>query len=402
MKSEGELSGRTNCKFLVEYLSGLPKLMKTSQPVWKNPDRSPDAMPVEPEFAHLADFVPQFVWICTSEGENIYFNQRWMEYTGMTLEESRGRGWNAPFHADDQLKAWNAWNHAVETGKPYQVESRLRAADGSYRWFLMRGQPFQEADGRIVKWFGTCTDIHDMKLIEQALIRSEKLATAGRMAATVAHEINNPLEAVTNLLYLAKSTDEISTIHGYIADAEAELSRVTHITRQSLGFYRESKGPELSSIQQMVESAIGLLKARIAAKQATIETRWGRDVRLAVVGGELRQVFANLLANSLDAIAFNGMVKVRTSVAFDHRKQAPCFRILVADNGKGIPRNLRHHLFEPFFTTKGATGTGLGLWVCKQILDKHEGVIQVRSVSEGQQTGTVIRITLPRVPRVED
>ena len=96
-----------------------------------------------PSFEVLADFIPQFVWMCTPDGLNVYFNQRWVDYTGLTLEESYGKGWNIPFHPDDKQAAWDAWNHATETGEPYQVESRLRAADGSYRWFLMRGEPLE-------------------------------------------------------------------------------------------------------------------------------------------------------------------------------------------------------------------------------------------------------------------
>jgi PAS domain S-box-containing protein len=345
------------------------------------------------ELAHLADLVPQMVWMCTRDGANIYFNRRWVEYTGMTLEESYGSGWNKPFHPDDQEIAWQAWHRAVQTDSRYQVESRLCARDGTYRWFLMRGEPFKEVDGRTVKWFGTCTDIHDIKLAEQALLRSEKLASVGRMAASVSHEINNPLEAVTNLLYLAKNSDEILTIRSYINDAEHELNRVAHITRQSLGFYRESSNPTPSSLQRLLESAIDLMTAKITAKRACIETRWGDDVQLSVVAGELRQVFANLLANSLDAIPFMGVVKIRTSVAFDYQNKEQCFRVVIADNGHGIPDHLRHQLFEPFFTTKGTVGTGLGLWVSKQILDKHHGTIQVRSVALGPLTGTVIRIT---------
>jgi PAS domain S-box-containing protein len=349
----------------------------------------------EMELAHLADLVPQIVWMCTPEGDNIYFNRRWVDYTGMTLEEGYGAGWTTPFHPDDKSSASRAWDQAIATGKQYRVESRLRRADGAYRWFLMRGEPFLEADGRVVKWCGTCTDIHEMKLAEQALLRSEKLASAGRMAASVAHEINNPLEAVTNLLYLARTDDDPAAIRKYVEKAEAEVNRVAHITRQSLGFYRESRRPAPSSVQQLLESAIDLLKAKITAKQACVETRWGDDRRLNVVAGELRQVFANLLANSLDAIPARGTVKIRTSTAFDHAIQQRCFRVTIADNGKGIPHDIRAQIFEPFFTTKGSVGTGLGLWVSKQILDKHHGAIQMRSTTEGPLTGTVFRLTFP-------
>jgi len=123
----------------------------------------------ETAFHLLADSVPQMVWICTPDGLCVYYNQRWVDYTGMSLADSYGRGWNTPFHPDDQQPAWDAWNHATETGETYRIASRLRAADGSYRWFLMRGVPLRDAAGRIVKWFGTCTDIDDMKRGEEAL-----------------------------------------------------------------------------------------------------------------------------------------------------------------------------------------------------------------------------------------
>jgi signal transduction histidine kinase len=216
----------------------------------------------------------------------------------------------------------------------------------------------------------------------------------GRMAVSVSHEINNPLEAVTNLLYLAGNTEEISTIRSYLRDAEYELNRIAHMTRQSLGFYRESSKASPTSVQGLIESAMDVMAAKITAKHASIETRWGDDVQLSVVAGELRQVLANLLAKSLDAIPYKGTIKIRTSVAFDYQKKQRCFRITMADNGHGIPRHLRSQLFEPLFTTKGTVSTGLGLWVSKQILEKHHATIRVRSVAEGMCTGTVIRITL--------
>lgn len=259
--------------------------------------------------------------------------------------------------------------------------------------FLMRGEPFKGADGQTENWFGTCTDIHELKLAERALLRSEKLASAGRMAASVAHDINNPLEAIMNLLYLARTSEELAEAKSYIAEAEAELNRIMHITRQSVGFYREATRPTLTSIQSLVEAAIDLSKARITARDARIETRWRADVDLCVVPGELIQVFANVLLNSLEAIPNEGVIRVRTSSALNEKSQTKCFCVTIADNGRGIAQRLLPQLFEPFFTTKNATGTGLGLWVSKQILDNHKATIRVRTRAEGERTGTVVRIT---------
>ena len=130
----------------------------------------------EKEFRTLAELVSQLVWMCQPDGLNIYFNQRWVDYTGLSLEESLGRGWNTPFHPDDRQPAWDAWNHAVATGDTYRIECRLRSADGNYRWFLIRGVPLCDASRSIVKWFGTCTDIDDLKRAQEELhFSNEKL-----------------------------------------------------------------------------------------------------------------------------------------------------------------------------------------------------------------------------------
>ena len=124
----------------------------------------------EKAFRTLAELVPQLIWKCTPDGLNVYFNQRWVDYTGLTLEESYGRGWSKPFHPDDTQAAWKAWNHAVETGETYRIDCRLRAANGEYRWFLIKGVPLHDAEGRILEWFGTCTDIDDLKQAEAQIL----------------------------------------------------------------------------------------------------------------------------------------------------------------------------------------------------------------------------------------
>jgi PAS domain S-box-containing protein len=236
-------------------------------------------------------------------------------------------------------------------------------------------------------------DITDRKRTEAALLRSEKLASLGRMAAAIAHEINNPLAAVTNLLYLAKETAAIPESARQLLDtADAELRRVAHIARQSLGFYREPSAPAPTSVSAVLDSVLDLLKNRIKEKHATVEKQWKADVEITAVAGELRQVFSNLVSNSLDAIDDGGMIKVRISPG----KQR--VRVTVTDNGKGISPATLRHIFEPFFTTKDAVGTGLGLWISQQIIEKHGGKIQVRSRAEGPRRGTTFSVVLPLVP----
>ncbi len=249
-----------------------------------------------------------------------------------------------------------------------------------------------------MRWFGTNTDISAQKQAEQALLRSEKLASVGRMAATIAHEINNPLAAVTNLLFVAKSLDDLGSIRQYLEMADAELKRIAHITRQSLGFYRESNGPAHTSVNEMLESAVDLLKRKIQAKQAVIEKRWDEAVEITAVAGELRQVFSNLLANSLDAIGEKGIIKLRVSTGTAISNSHRCVRVTIADSGDGISAEAQQHIFEPFFTTKGTVGTGLGLWVSKQIIEKHGGTIRMRSSTNGTRRGTVFSVILPVGP----
>jgi signal transduction histidine kinase len=239
-------------------------------------------------------------------------------------------------------------------------------------------------------------EIAERKQAEEALLRSEKLASVGRMAATIAHEINNPLDAVMNLLFIARSVKDLPDSAQQSLDlADSELKRVAHMTRQSLGFYRESNAAVLTSIPTVLDSVVDLLKSKIKSKHAVIEKQWDGDLEIIAVAGELRQVFSNLLANSLDAINEKGTIKLRVSSGATVNNGHHCVRVTVADNGKGISPSARLHIFEPFFTTKGTFGTGLGLWVCKQIIDKHGGFIRVRSSTDGSRRGTVISVVLP-------
>lgn len=212
-----------------------------------------------------------------------------------------------------------------------------------------------------------------------ALIQAEKLAAAGRMSAAIAHEINNPLEAVTNLIYLIESSPEATPLLRERASAAmTELSRLAHITRQSLGFYRELARPSRVDLKESVEETLELYRGRIVARQITVEADLD-PAPISAIGGEIRQVISNLVVNAMEAMSPGGHLHVRTSTTDG-------FSLLsVEDDGPGIPAAVLPRIFDPFFTTKGDTGTGLGLWISKGIVEKHTGVIDLRTSSEGTQ-----------------
>jgi PAS domain S-box-containing protein len=302
----------------------------------------------------------------------------------------------AAIHPDDRSRIDEAVLAALEQHQDYNVEMRTVWPDESVHWIAARGRAFYDAAGRAAHMYGVAQDSTQRKLAEEALMRNEKLATVGRMASSIAHEINNPLGAVTNILYLLKTCEgmpEIARI--YLDTAEAELERVAHITRQALGFYSSRTAPARTSVSDVLESVIALLKSKISAKHATIERQWKGDARIMALEGELRQLFSNLISNSLDAIADHGTVSLRISCGRTLRDGRPCATVIVADDGPGVSPRTLAHLFEPFHTTKWPFGNGLGLWVCKQIVDRHCGTIRVRSRTSGARRGTTVAVALP-------
>jgi two-component system NtrC family sensor kinase len=236
---------------------------------------------------------------------------------------------------------------------------------------------------------------------EDALVKSEKLASVGRMSAVMAHEMNNPLAAVTDLVYLAQTVEGVpAQILEYLATATGELKRIAHITRQTLGFYREIFVPTTFDVASLLDSVVDLLQAKIKAKRAVVFLQCDKELQITAVHGELRQVLSNLLANSLDAIRPGGKVTLRATPSRNFGDGTARIRISVADSGVGMDLAAVPQLFEAFFTTKGMTGNGLGLWVSKQIIAKHGGFIRVRSSTSGKHRGTTFSVSLPQIVQV--
>jgi len=255
--------------------------------------------------------------------------------------------------------------------------------------------PVRDEKGRIVGAAKIARDITQRKRAERALRTSERLASVGRLAATVAHEINNPLEAVTNLIYLAKHGAVLKEIREYLAAAEQELDRISQLTKQTLGFYRETRGASAVRVGAIASALLPVFSARARNKGVQIITDIQHDPEIYAVPGEVRQLLANLVSNSLDAVDRGGHIRVRVSAAPASNARGPGVRLTVADDGPGIAEEIRLKLFEPFFTTKKEIGTGLGLWVCHSIVEKHGGTIRLRSATSGPRQGTVFSVFLP-------
>ena len=265
--------------------------------------------------------------------------------------------------------------------------------DGTPRPVLLSISPLLNSRGEVVGSSGVVRDLSVQKQSEDAILRSEKLATAGRMAASIAHEINNPLEAVLNLLYLARQDQNHAD--EYLTMAEQEVGRVARLAQQTLGLVRESNTPDEVDPATIMEETLELYACKLASRQIRVTRRYRDSAPIQGYAGELRQLFANLVVNSADAIGEGGSLHVRVVPGHDWSSGREGIRVTVADSGVGIPRESLDRIFEPFYTTKKESGTGLGLWISNGIVHRHGGAIRVRSRTNGTGTGTVFSIFLP-------
>src|SRR4051812_42691233 len=252
--------------------------------------------------------------------------------------------------------------------------------------------PIKDSNGKIVGAAKIARDITQQKKLEDALRTTERLASVGRLAATVAHEINNPLEAVTNFIYLANQQPNLSEkLKRYLSSADQELRRVAHIAQQTLGFYKDNSQPAVISVGDVIGDVLTVYERKIAYKQLRVEQRIEADLQLRTLGGELKQVLSNLIANAIDASREGGRIIIRARSA---KSAGRGIYITIADTGIGIAAGDRANLFTPFFTTKREVGTGLGLWITRDLLRKKGGNIHFRS-RDHQPSGTVMRIYVP-------
>ncbi|MBV9147499.1 MAG: PAS domain S-box protein, partial [Acidobacteria bacterium] len=280
--------------------------------------------------------------------------------------------------------------HSVEHLETIRVRK-----DGKPLEVSLAISPIRDAHGALMGASTIARDITQRNRAAEALRKTEKLAETGRLAGAIAHEINNPLEAVTHLLYLLERHPSLnSEARGFARVAMDEVDRIGHIAKQALGFYREASSPTQVTLSELIANVAELYRSGAQNKGVRLETELQTTATVPAFPGEMRQVFSNLIVNAVDAVPRGGMVKVRVKHARDWKSHRLGIRVLVADNGPGIPTAIRPHIFEPFFTTKGERGTGVGLWVTEGVLQKHNGSIRLKS-STNTAHGTTFSVFLP-------
>lgn len=316
-----------------------------------------------------------------ARGRVTFMNRVAEEATGHTFEEASGRLLDDVFNIVNERtreRVENPVGKVLATGRIVGLANHtvLIRKDGSEIPIDDSAAPIVN-EGVLTGVVLVFRDITESKLNQAALLRSEKLASVGRLAATIAHEINNPLEAITNLVYLIGSTDDLSTAKQLAEAAQVELSRAAHVTRQTLSFARPAERRESSSLPALVDGVIGLYDARLKSREITLVRRYRGDGMALATRSEVRQVIANLLGNAIDAERQGGRIDIRVASSADKKS----VRMTVADRGCGMTADQKRRIFEAFFTTKQDVGIGLGLWVTKQIVDSHGGTIRARSRS---------------------
>jgi nitrogen-specific signal transduction histidine kinase len=303
-------------------------------------------------------------------------------------------------HPEDCERTDNAVKESLNpngTGK-FGCDYRVLCPNGEVHWIAATGRAFfanTNGHRKATRVLGTVLDITGLRRTDASLRQTEKLAATGRLAASLAHEINNPLEAITNLLYLLHSSPLQAEQCRYVEQAEQELARVTDIVKQTLRFYQDPGTPTQCNLSEIIDSVLTLFGRRIEASGIYVERRYCRAAALFGAREELRQVLVNLIHNAMDAMPRGGRLLIRTKQHTKWSTGRKGIQLTVADTGHGMGPATRERMFEPFFTTRTSIGTGLGLWLSAGIVQKHAGTIRVKSCQHPYRSGTVFSIFLP-------
>jgi PAS domain S-box-containing protein len=343
--------------------------------------------------------------IATDEhGTVIFINPIAEELTGLKLRQAQGQPIHKVFpifNEQTRNPVDNPIAKVLELGRIIGLANHtiLQHAEGHMIPIEDSAAPIFDDARKLRGVVMVFRDVTAEKQAQDVLRKAEKLAAAGRLAATVAHEINNPLEAVCNLIYIVKNTNSLpEEIVGYLNMAEQELDRVSHITRQTLGFYRDSSESGPVPLRGVVESVLRLYENKLKTKSIAVEMDLSECPPVHALEGEIKQLIANLVSNAADAVGPGGKIRISMAPA----EQSTGVEMRIEDDGPGVAEKNRVHIFEPFFTTKEDVGTGLGLWVSKEIAERHGGKIQLGSSIDGSKLGgAVFTVFLPYEAKLE-
>ena len=334
------------------------------------------------------------------QGKVIFLNAVAETLTGTNLSYAMGRDIGDVFLIFNEFtgeKTENPVQKVLAAGTAVELANHtvLKHVDGHSTPIEDSAAPIRDDENHLIGVVLVFRDVAKDRKSQELLRRSEKLAAAARLSATVAHEINNPLEAISNLVFIAKESPNAPyDVVQALSLAEKELERIAHITRQTLGFYRESSDPEPVDVAALVESILGLYSNKLKAKKITVTCDFSDLPAVMGVAGELRQAVSNLISNAVDAVSLNGSIRLKAHSVLDNGHTS--VTMIIEDDGPGIPSGNLEKIFEPFFTTKKDVGTGLGLWVTKEIVERHGGRITVHAAMRAMDApGACFAIHLP-------
>jgi PAS domain S-box-containing protein len=338
------------------------------------------------------------LWVWDQERSALHWSDEKYRMIGRepgSIEPST-EAWLSAVHPDEVETVRQAVARARAAGVDYHHQYRVVWPDGSIHWLESRGKCQRDSEARVTRVVGVVTDITPRKLAEDAMLRAEKLAIAGRLAASVAHEINNPLEAVSNLLFLITITDTAKAAQEHARAALEQLMRVSLITQQTLKFHRQTGTPKLASLSEILNSVLAMFRGKLMAADIAVEFEAEREAEVSCMPNETQQIFANLISNAIDAMPKGGRLAICLRPSRDWKDPGiDGMRITFTDSGMGMDRSTMRRIYEPFFTTKIDTGTGLGMWVLAQLVDRHHGHVNVWSTQRPGRSGTTFSVFLP-------
>jgi PAS domain S-box-containing protein len=341
------------------------------------------------EYASLLDLANDAVLVLDLEGNIRFWNRGAERLYGWTREEALGKNSHALLRTQFPVSVQQILNEVRARGE-WRGEIHNVTRDGYAVMVATRWTPRIGPDGHISGTFEINRDITEERRRQEHIRTAERLANLGRLAATVAHEINNPLDVLNNLLFLLKQEPLSDTARDLIEHAEIEVKCIADITNATLRYSRNALNPVPTSLRDVLENVLAMYSARLRSRRIEVEKHYRSEGNVTARAGELRQIFANLVGNALDALSDGGRMRISLTPAGDRG-----FRVVVADNGSGIPPAVRERMYEPFYTTKGASGTGLGLWIARDFIEKQGGSIHVRSRTQPGRSGTVFLVVIP-------